>query len=259
MRKEETDPSNKSTKNTNKHSLKSLGGWNNFGDLERLWSVDLCLGVNALALVLNENFRRLGCLELWWLGVFIAFNHQQAIGEGCCRWAHRTVWCATGHCSVRRHITQPLGFWSSWPLEALSSCGTAQSGATPDRSCSMSGAPLNPAMTSARTVLHYSHVRAPLQSTIALDSRCSAGAPDSPVAHRTVRWIIAECAWWKPESAWFIFVRTWRTGYCLVAHQTVQCASPQHTQVSFAPLYLIPNLNIYWFVLNLYAPVEHIF
>jgi hypothetical protein len=29
--------------------------------------------------------------------------------------------------------------------------------------------------------------------------------------------------------------------------------------VSFAPLNLIPNLNIYWFVLNLYAPVEHVF
>jgi hypothetical protein len=28
----------------------------------------LCLGVNALALVLNENLRKLGCLELWWLG-----------------------------------------------------------------------------------------------------------------------------------------------------------------------------------------------
>jgi hypothetical protein len=27
----------------------------------------------------------------------------------------------------------------------------------------------------------------------------------------------------------------------------------------FALLYLIPNLNIYWFVLNLYAPVEHVF
>jgi hypothetical protein len=26
-----------------------------------------------------------------------------------------------------------------------------------------------------------------------------------------------------------------------------------------APLYLNPVLNIYWFVLNLHAPVEHIF
>jgi hypothetical protein len=29
--------------------------------------------------------------------------------------------------------------------------------------------------------------------------------------------------------------------------------------VSFAPLNWIPNLDIYWFVLNLYAPVEHVF
>jgi hypothetical protein len=36
MRKEKSDPSNKSTKNTNKHSLRSLGGWNDFGVLERL-------------------------------------------------------------------------------------------------------------------------------------------------------------------------------------------------------------------------------
>jgi hypothetical protein len=38
-------------------------------------------------------------------------------------------------CPVRRHVTQPLGFGSSRPLEALSSYGTGQSGATPDMSC----------------------------------------------------------------------------------------------------------------------------
>jgi hypothetical protein len=32
-------------------------------------------------------------------------------------------------CPVRRHVTQPLGFRASRPLEALSSCGTGQSGA----------------------------------------------------------------------------------------------------------------------------------
>jgi hypothetical protein len=36
-------------------------------------------------------------------GVFIALNHHIAVGDGCCRWAHRTVWCAS-------HVTQPLGF-----------------------------------------------------------------------------------------------------------------------------------------------------
>jgi hypothetical protein len=84
MRKEESDPSNKSTKNTNKHSLKSLGGWNELWHLERLCSFDLCLGVNALALVLNEKLRKLGCLEWWWLGVFITLNHQRTVGAGCC-------------------------------------------------------------------------------------------------------------------------------------------------------------------------------
>jgi hypothetical protein len=34
--KEESDPRNKSAKNMNKHSLKSLGGWNEFWHLERL-------------------------------------------------------------------------------------------------------------------------------------------------------------------------------------------------------------------------------
>jgi hypothetical protein len=63
--------------------------------------------VNALALVLNEKLGKLGCLEWWWLGVFIALKHQTTVGGGCCRWAHRTIWCATGHCPVRqrRHPT----------------------------------------------------------------------------------------------------------------------------------------------------------
>jgi hypothetical protein len=36
------------------------------------------------------------------------------------------------HCPVRRHVTQPLGFWSSQPLAPLCSCGTGQSGGAPD-------------------------------------------------------------------------------------------------------------------------------
>jgi hypothetical protein len=31
----------------------------------------LCLGVNALALVLNENFRKLGCLEFVVVGGYL--------------------------------------------------------------------------------------------------------------------------------------------------------------------------------------------
>jgi hypothetical protein len=106
---------------------------------------------------------------------------------------------------------------------------------------------------------YCSIVRVSLQSTIALDSRCSAGVPDSPVNYSRGRLE-------KPESGWFELygpgtpdtVR-WCTVHCPVAHRTVRCAVPQHTLVSFVPLYLIPNLSIYWFMLNLYAPVEHIF
>jgi hypothetical protein len=66
---------------------------------------------------------------------------------------HRTD---TIGCPVRRHVTQLLGFGSSRSLEALSSCGTGQSGGTPDRSYSLSGASLTLRSNSARTILHCS-------------------------------------------------------------------------------------------------------
>jgi hypothetical protein len=74
---------------------------------EGLILLDLCLLLIALALVLNVKSEKLGCLEVWWLGVFIAPTTKVAVGEAVCRWAHRTVRCATGHCLVRqpRHPT----------------------------------------------------------------------------------------------------------------------------------------------------------
>jgi hypothetical protein len=41
-------------------------------------------------------------------------------------------WTDTVPCPVRRHVTQPLGFRAGRSLEALSSYGTGQSGATRD-------------------------------------------------------------------------------------------------------------------------------
>jgi hypothetical protein len=45
---------------------------------------------------------------VWWLGVFIAPPTKIVVGDVVCRWAHRTVRCAS-------HVTQPLGLdrWSS--------------------------------------------------------------------------------------------------------------------------------------------------
>jgi hypothetical protein len=65
---EESDPRNKSARNTNKLPLKSLGVWSEFGTWRGFDSFELCLGVNALALVLNVKCWKLGCLEWWWLG-----------------------------------------------------------------------------------------------------------------------------------------------------------------------------------------------
>jgi hypothetical protein len=56
---------------------------------------------------------------VWWLGVFIAPTTKVAVGELCCRWAHRIVWCAS-------HVTQPLGFdrWISdmWGHQTVRWC-----------------------------------------------------------------------------------------------------------------------------------------
>jgi hypothetical protein len=67
----------------------------------------LCLGVKSRALVLNAMAENLDALNVGGWGVFISPTTKTAVGEGCCRWAHRTVRCATGHCLVRqpRHPT----------------------------------------------------------------------------------------------------------------------------------------------------------
>jgi hypothetical protein len=62
----------------------------------QLYDLECCLGSHTLK---------------WPIGVvFIATNHLVTVGESCCRWAHRTVRCAS-------HVTQPLGFSSRRPLE----------------------------------------------------------------------------------------------------------------------------------------------
>ena len=101
---------------------------------------------------------------------------------------------------------------------ALTSWGTGLSGAAPDRHCSLSGAPSGAALTLRELSAHCSR----LQATIARSSRCSAGAPDSPVNYSGAR---PE----KPESGEFENVRSWCTGHCPVAHRTVRCAIPGHS------------------------------
>jgi hypothetical protein len=111
-------------------------------------------------------------LDAWSGGgwrVFIALNHHIAVGEVVCRWAHWTVRCATGHCPVRhpRHPTVRVLAVSN--VGALTSWGTGQSGAAPDRHCSLSGAPSGAALTLRELFAHCSRAL----FTFADDHRCS--------------------------------------------------------------------------------------
>jgi hypothetical protein len=108
MGKKKSDPSARAQKNTAKLSLLVTIAFSGIGTWRDFDSLNLCLVLNALALVSNVLAENLDALKCWWLGVFIAPTTKVAVGEGCCRRAHRTVWCAS-------HITQPLGFdrWSS--------------------------------------------------------------------------------------------------------------------------------------------------
>jgi hypothetical protein len=106
----------------------------------------------------------LACLEEWWLGVFIAPTTKMPVGELCCRRAHRTVRCATGHYPVRQshHPTVRVR-----PLELLT-CGPPDS---PVRH-------LAPALTSACAVALF---------TVDFCRRPLAQLAVAPLAHRTVR------------------------------------------------------------------------
>jgi hypothetical protein len=70
---------------------------------------------------------------------------------------------------------------------ALTAWATGWSGATPDSHCSLSGAPSSAVLTLRELSAHCSHCRRPLDSTVALGSRCSAGTPDIPVNYSGVR------------------------------------------------------------------------
>jgi hypothetical protein len=73
-------------------------------------------------------------------GVFIAPTTNSTVGEGCCRWAHRTVLCTTGHCLVRQPRHPTVRVLTVLTVGALSFGGAEKSGAAPDMHCSLSGA-----------------------------------------------------------------------------------------------------------------------
>jgi hypothetical protein len=165
---------------------------------------------------------KLGCILVWWLGVFIAPTTKMAVGEGCCRMVHRTVRCAS-------HVTKPLGYdrWSSdmWDHRTVRWC-TGKSLFTVR--C-VFWRLLWLLRAQARTVAFY--------CSFADDRwRCLAV---TPLAHRTVRWIIAE---WLLE---FPKLASWRES--TLVHRTQSGGAPdspvRQTRAAFgcfAPFFLNP-------------------
>jgi hypothetical protein len=83
------------------------------------------------------------------------------------------------HPTVRVLMVSTVGALTAW--------ATGQSGVALDSHCSLSDVPSGTTLTLRELSAHCSHCRRPLESTVALGSRCSAGTPDSPVTHWTVR------------------------------------------------------------------------
>jgi hypothetical protein len=143
--------------------------------------------------VLAENLDALKCGG-W--GVFIALTTKMVVGEGFCRRAHRTE-CAS-------HVTQPLGFdrWISdmWGHRTVRWCTRQSLFTVWCAICACSDfCARNP-----RTVAHcspFADDRWRCSRYSAWHTGQSGATPDSPVLHRTVRWIIAERQSQKPEAS----------------------------------------------------------
>jgi hypothetical protein len=72
MGKKKSDPSARAQKNTAKLSLLVTIAFSGIGTWRDFDSLNLCLVLNALALVSNVLAENLDALKCWWLGVFIA-------------------------------------------------------------------------------------------------------------------------------------------------------------------------------------------
>jgi hypothetical protein len=200
-----------------------------------------------LALVLNGMSENLGCLEWWWLGGTYSPQPPHSHWEGC-------LSMGAPDSPVRQPRRPTVRVLKILTVGELTSCRTGQSGAAPDRSYSLSSAPLTPALTSSRTV----HILFTLlQTTVALLAVAPLGAPDSPVNY-------SGAAPEKPEGEEFRLYGPWCVGHCLVVHWTLSSGTPdspvRQTRVLFslfAPIFWTLTWSFYWFVLNLYAPVEY--
>jgi hypothetical protein len=189
---------------------------------------------------------KLGYNEWWVVGGIYSPNRQSD------RW-----WGLLSHGAPDSPVRQPrhsaVGFW---PLELLIA-GPPDSPVvyqTANVHCLVRL--LAPVLTSVRAGAHCSAFIVRCRRLLALCSRYSAGAPDSPVLHRTVSWIIAERLPEFPKvasSEWGSLVH--RPG-TVRWPGTVRCARLGHTSVVFCSLCLNPFLVFLLVCCEPLAPVK---
>jgi hypothetical protein len=177
----------------------------------------------------------LDALKCWWLGVFIAPTTKVAVGSGCCRMAHWTVRCATGHCPVSqpRHPTvrvRPLELWHVGPPDSpvVHRIGPVH---CPVRL-------LAPALTSARSGTHCSLSLFICRRPLARSSRCSAGTPDGLVNYSGVALQI-------PEAGKFELIHPG-------APDSPVCQTMAAFDLTLLLCFQPFLLSLYWFVVNLW-------
>jgi hypothetical protein len=142
--------------------------------------------------------------------------------------------------SLVRHRTlsgAPATSASRWgsTVGALTGGASRLSGGAPDRSCRLSGAPTVRALTLACTVAHWMW----LQSTVAREVAVA------PLAHRIVRWIIAE----RPLN----FPKVASSASSALVHRTLSGAPDQGAfGLSFALFVWTLSWSFYWLMVNLW-------
>jgi hypothetical protein len=138
----------------------------------------VCLVLNAIALVRCVKLENLDTMNGGWLGVFIAPTTKLVVW-----WRLLSHGAPDSPVRLPRHQTVGFRRWSFCLLGHRTVRWCTRKALFSVRCaiwlCSDSG-------------VHCSAFNAFCRRPLARSSRCSTGTPDSPVLHRTVRWIIAE-------------------------------------------------------------------
>jgi hypothetical protein len=202
----------------------------------------------SIALVLNRNFRKLGCHWRRWLGGIYSLQPLSsrwrsllAMGKPDSLVAH---WTATVHCQVHATSARPLGFGAVDRWNPLSFSCTGQSGSTPD----MSGVFWLYALTSD---LHCSLLQSTVGARLSLICWLTGHVCctlDSPVNYSGAR--PEETREWDVRELLGLVHRT-----LFGAHRTLSGAPlAAHSQVLCSKCIWVPNWISFLVCVEPYAP-----